>query len=135
VSLTATSAVVKPPAPTLTLQASSIPADTTTTITWSSTGATSCAASGNANAAQTGWEGAQAPSATFTITPDVPGSFVYSMYCSNAAGNSPTTSVTLTVTTPVETGSGGGELDELSLLVLAGCVVVRARLLRRGARS
>ena len=134
VSLNATSAVVKPAAPTLTLGASSIPADTTTTLTWSSAGATSCSASGNANANQTGWQGTQAPSATFTITPIVLGSFVYSMYCSNAAGNSATVSVTLTVTASRDTG-GGGELDELSLLALAGCVVARARLLRRGARS
>jgi hypothetical protein len=130
VSLNATAALVKPPAPTLTLGASSIHADTTTSLTWSSAGATSCTASGNANANQAGWEGTQAPSATFTITPDVPGSFVFSMYCSNGAGNSPTTSVTLTVTTPTDTGGGGG-LDEFSLLALAACVVF----LRRRARA
>ena len=130
VSLNATAALVKPPAPTLTLGASSISADTTTSITWSSAGATSCTASGNANADQSGWEGTQAPSGTFTITPDAVGTFVYSMFCANGAGNSATTSVTLTVTTPIDTG-GGGELDELSLLALAACVVV----LRRGARS
>ena len=126
VSLNATSAVVKPAAPTLTLGASSIPADTTTSLTWSSAGATSCTASGNANANQTGWEGTQAPSATFSVTPDTLGSFVYSMYCSNAAGNSATVSVTLTVTASRNTG-GGGELDELSLLALAGCVVFLRR--------
>jgi len=130
VSLNATAALVKPPAPTLTLGASSIHADTTTSITWSSAGATSCTASGNANANQTGWQGIQAPSATFTITPDVTGTFVYSMFCSNAAGDSPTSSVTLTVTPSIDTG-GGGDLDALSLLALAGCVVF----LRRGARS
>ena len=69
VSLNATAALVKPPAPTLTLGASSVHADTTTSLTWSSAGATSCTASGNANANQAGWEGTQAPSATFTITP------------------------------------------------------------------
>jgi hypothetical protein len=129
VSLNATAALVKPPAPTLTLGASSISADTTTSITWSSAGASSCTASGNANANQAGWEGIQAPSATFTVTPDVPGSFVFSMYCSNGAGDSATTSVTLTVTTPKDTG-GGGELDEFSLFALAACVVF----LRRKAR-
>jgi subtilase family protein len=130
VSLDATAALAKPPAPTLTLGASSIHADTTTSITWSSAGATSCTASGNANANQTGWQGTQAPSATFTITPDVAGTFVYSMFCSNAAGDSPTSSVTLTVTPSIDTG-GGGALDPLSLLVLGGCVVF----LRRGARA
>jgi hypothetical protein len=130
VSLNATAAVVKPAAPTLTLGASSIPADTTTTIKWSSAGATSCTASGNANANQTGWEGTQAPNATFTISPTVTGSFVYSMYCTNASGNSPTSSVTLTVTNSTNTG-GGGDLDPFSLLALAGCVMF----LRRRARS
>jgi hypothetical protein len=134
VSLNATAALVKPPAPTLTLGASSIAADTTTSITWSSAGATSCTASGNANANQTGWQGTQAPSSTFTVTPDAVGTFVYSMFCSNGAGNSPTTSVTLTVTPSLDTG-GGGELDELSLLALAGCVVVLRRGARRGARA
>ncbi len=131
VSLNATAAVVKPPAPSLVLGATTIAADTTTSITWSSAGASSCTASGNANAAGTGWAGVQAPSATFTVTPNIEGSFVYSMYCSNAAGASPTTSVTLTVTAATDTGGGGGELDELSLLALAGCVIF----LRRGARS
>jgi hypothetical protein len=133
VSLNATAAAAKPPAPTLTLGATSIPGQTTTTLTWSSAGATSCTASGNANANQSGWNGVQAPSATFTITPITVGMYVYSLTCENSAGNSPTSSVTLTVTTPVNTGStsGYGQLDELSLLVLAGCVVF----LRRGARS
>jgi hypothetical protein len=118
---------VKPSAPTLTLGATSIAADTTTTLTWSSVGATSCTASGNANADQSGWSGVQAPSATFTISPETPGTFVYSLTCSNAAGASPTSSVTLTATTPIETGSGGGKLDPTSLLVLAGCVVFLRR--------
>jgi hypothetical protein len=133
VSLNATAAAAKPPAPTLTLGATSIPGQTTTTLTWSSAGATSCTASGNANANQSGWNGVQAPSATFTITPITVGTYVYSLTCANSAGNSPTSSVTLTVTPPVNTGStsGYGQLDELSLLVLAGCVVF----LRRGARS
>jgi len=130
-SLQATSAAVTPPAPTLTLGSASIPAETTTTLTWSSSGATSCTASGNANANQSGWSGVQAPSATFTITPETTGSFVYSLTCSNSAGTSPTSTVTLTVTTATDTGGGGGKLDPASLLVLAGCVVfLRRRLMR-----
>jgi hypothetical protein len=134
VSLDATAAVVKPPAPTLTLGASSIPGQTTTTITWSSAGATSCTASGNANANQSGWSGVQAASGTFTITPINAGAYVYSLTCSNAAGTSPTSSVTLTVTVPVNTGStsGYGQLDPASLLVLAACVVLLRRRRARG---
>jgi hypothetical protein len=126
VSLDATSALVKPPAPTLTLGASSIAADTTTTLAWSSAGAASCTASGNASANQSGWSGVQAPSATFTITPETQGTYVYSLTCSNAAGTSPTSTVTLTVTAPHDTG-GGGAVDPASLLVLGGCVVLLRR--------
>ena len=126
VSLNATSAVVKPPAPTLKLGASSIPAQTTTSITWSSAGATSCTASGNANANQSGWSGVQQPSGTFTVTPIAVGTYVYSMTCANSAGTSPTSSATLTVTTETDTG-GGGKLDPATLLVLGGCVVLFRR--------
>ncbi len=73
VTLQATSALQPPPAPTLTLGATKISALTTTSITWSSAGATSCTASGNANANQSGWNGVQQPSATFTITPETAG--------------------------------------------------------------
>ena len=132
VSLDATSALVKPPAPTLTLGASSVAADTTTTLTWSSAGATSCTASGNANANQSGWSGVQAPSATFTISPEIQGTFVYSLSCANAAGSSPTSTVTLTVTAPNDTGGGGGALDPASLWVLAGSVVLLRRRLMPG---
>jgi hypothetical protein len=126
VSLNATSAVVKPPAPTLKLGATSIPAQTTTSITWSSAGATSCTASGNANANQSGWSGVQQPSGTFTVTPIAVGTYVYSMTCANSAGTSPTSSATLTVTTETDTG-GGGKLDPATLLVLGGCVVLFRR--------
>jgi hypothetical protein len=130
VSLDATAALAKPPAPTLTLGVTSLSAQTSTTLTWSSVGATSCTATGNANADQSGWTGVLAASATFTITPETAGTYIYSLTCSNAAGNSPTSSVTLTVSLPKDTG-GGGELDPASLLVLAGCVVfLRRRLMQ-----
>jgi hypothetical protein len=118
------------PAPTLTLGASTIHADTTTTLTWSSAGGTSCTATGNANADQSGWSGVQAPSGTFTITPETQGTYVYSLTCSNATSTSPTSSVTLTVTGPVVIGSGGGGLDPYSLLGLAAWVLLRRRLVR-----
>jgi hypothetical protein len=131
VTLDATSSLVKPAAPVLTLGATSIQAQTTTTLAWSSVNATSCIASGNANADASGWSGVQSPNSTFTITPVTTGSYVYSLTCENTAGTSPTTSVTLTVTTPVQIGSGGGALDPVSLVVLAGGVVfLRRRTLR-----
>ena len=131
VTLDATSALVPPPAPTLTLGATKISALTTTQLSWSSDGATSCTASGNTNANQSGWNGIQQPSATFTVTPVTAGTYVYSLTCSNSAGTSPTSSVTLTVTPAVNTGGSGG-LDTASLLVLAGCVVFLRRRLMQG---
>jgi Subtilase family len=118
VVLIVTPAVNKPAAPTLTLGKASIPADTTTTITWSSANAGSCTASGNANAAQTGWGGTLSSSGSYSVTPLSTGSFTYTLYCTNDAGVSPSASVTLTVTASANTG-GGGAFDALTLLGLA----------------
>ena len=116
VTLTATAETVVPAAPTLTLGASSIPADTTTTISWSSYNATSCTASGSTNAISSGWTGVLGPSGQNTVTPVTLGTFTYSLFCTNAAGNSPTTTATLTVVESKDTG-GGGAMD---LFTLAG---------------
>jgi hypothetical protein len=115
--LDATAQTVKPAAPTLTLGSPSIPADTTTTISWSSSNATSCTASGSANAVASGWTGVLGPSGQNSVTPITLGTFTYTLYCTNAAGNSPTTTVNLTVTASKNTG-GGGALDGLTLAAL-----------------
>ncbi|HMK85771.1 MAG TPA: S8 family serine peptidase [Steroidobacteraceae bacterium] len=125
VTLLATPAAVVPPAPTLTLGAKSIPAETTTTISWSSPTASSCTASGNAAALQTGWSGTLAPSGTFTVTPLALGTDTYTLYCTNGAGNSPTTSVNLTVTASTDVG-GGGAFDALALAALAALLLARS---------
>jgi hypothetical protein len=81
-----------PPAPTLALSATSVVAGGTTTITWSSTYATACTASGS-------WTGTLAASGSQTLTaPATAGSYNYALVCSNATGTSPATSVSLTVT-------------------------------------
>jgi hypothetical protein len=114
-----TLAVAAPPAvPTLTLAATSIAAGSSTTITWSSVNATSCTASGS-------WSGALATSGTQTLTPTSMGTDSYSLACTNAAGSSLASTVTLTVTAASGTGtltgrSGGGALDGFTLLTLAG---------------
>jgi hypothetical protein len=130
VTLTATAQTVVPAAPTLTLGASSIPADTTTTIAWSSSNATSCTASGSANAVASGWTGVLAASGQNTVTPITLGTFTYTLYCTNAAGNSPTTTANLTVTASKDTG-GGGAIDELTLAVLGTLALTRALARRR----
>jgi hypothetical protein len=114
-------AAAAPPTPTLTLGATKIQAETTTTITWSSAGATACIAGGNENAVYSGWTGTLGASGTNTIDPVTPGTYIYSISCSNSAGTSPTATVTLTVTASVNIGSaGGGALDAPTLFVLAG---------------
>jgi len=131
VTLSVTSAVGKPAAPTITLGAATIPADTTTSISWASSNAGDCSASGNANADQTGWYGTLASSGTYSITPTTTGTFTYSLTCSNAAGESPTTTVTLTVTDSANTKGGGGALDPLALLCLSGLMLARMRRAKR----
>jgi hypothetical protein len=111
-----------PAAPTLTLAASSITVGSSTTITWSSVNATSCKGSGS-------WSGTLASSGTQTAKPTAAGTDTYTLTCSNAAGSSAPSSVNLTVTAP---GSGGGDLDVLTLLGLAG--IWAARTLRLGPR-
>jgi Subtilase family len=110
-TLTMTAAV--PAAPSLSLAATSIAVGASTTITWSSSNATSCTASGS-------WSGALATSGTQTLMPTTAGTDVYSLTCSNAGGTSKSTSATLTVAAaPSSGGGGGGALDGLSLLGLA----------------
>ncbi len=107
---TLTVTVAPPAAPTLTLAAKSIVAGSSTTITWSSSNATSCTASGS-------WSGTLATSGTQTVMPTPAGTYTYSLTCANAGGNSKAATATLTVT--AAPSSGGGALDGLSLLGLA----------------
>ena len=127
-----TLAVAAPPAPvapTLTLAATSITVGNSTTITWSSATATSCTASGS-------WTGPLASSGTQTLTPTAGGTDTYSLTCTNAGGTSPASTATLTVTGAVSTGvstsHGGGAIDLLTLLGLAGVGLARILGRRRG---
>jgi hypothetical protein len=87
---------VVPPAPILTLGESSIPAGSSTTISWSSQYATSCTASGS-------WTGTLGANGAQTITASTQGTNTYSLVCTNVVGNSPAASQTLTVTEAVPT--------------------------------
>jgi len=84
------------PAPTVTLSASSasIASGGTSTLTWSSTNATSCTASG-------GWSGSQSTSGTHQVGP-LTASATYTLSCSGGGGSAQQ-SATVTVT-----GGGGG---------------------------
>jgi uncharacterized protein (TIGR03118 family) len=62
---------------------------TSTTLSWSATGATSCTSSGS-------WTGSRAESGTFVVTPSAPGTFTYTLSCTDAGGTT-SKSATLTV--------------------------------------
>jgi hypothetical protein len=120
---------VVPPAPTLTLADTSISVGSSTTITWSEVNATGCTASGS-------WSGALAASGNQTVTPDSAGTAAYTLTCANAGGNSPATTVNLTVNavaTQPSSHSGGGALDGVTLWALGGLGIAGIFRVRRRA--
>jgi len=123
-----------PAAPTLSLASPSIVTGSSTTITWSSANTTGCTASGS-------WTGALASNGSQTVNPTAVGSDTYTLVCENAAGNSPATSVTLTVAAVATTtvtgggGGGGGALELSTLLGLLALGAARARHLLRSRPS
>jgi hypothetical protein len=82
---------VNPPLPTVALaaDANSIVDGGSAVLSWSSTSAASCAATG-------GWSGTKAGAGTVAVSPKA--TSAYSMTCSNSSGASPASSVTVTVT-------------------------------------
>jgi YVTN family beta-propeller protein len=98
-----------PPAPTVTIAVSpaSITAGASATLTWSSTHATACTASG-------AWTGTEVINGTQAVTPATAGSYAYSLNCSGDGGSA-SASATLTVNLPTVTvtakpKSGGGAM-------------------------
>ena len=75
-----------------------------TTLSWSTTGATSCSASGS-------WSGSEPLSGSLMVTPTAAGSFTYTLSCSGAGGST-SKSVTLTV----GAAAGGGPYTVTSLV-------------------
>jgi hypothetical protein len=93
--ITVRAATPAPVAPTVTLTAShtTIPAGTTTTLTWSSKNASSCVGSG-------GWTGTEATSGTHSVSPTSTTS--YTLQCTSSAGTAETsTKVTVDAAAPV----------------------------------
>jgi hypothetical protein len=81
-----------PPEPTLAFSVNPVVAGATTTISWTSTYASSCTASGS-------WSGTLALNGSQVLTaPTTAGTDTYSIACTNVVGTSPTNSVMLTVT-------------------------------------
>jgi uncharacterized repeat protein (TIGR03803 family) len=129
-SASASLAVSTAPAPTLTLSVSpaSITVGQSVVVTWSSTNATACAASG-------AWSGTQATAGSVNETPSVTGTATYTLVCSGAVSPAATSSAMVIVQAPAGTPTqtnlsgraGGGGLGWSSLVGLALLVALRAR--------
>lgn len=108
------------PAPTVTLTASpaTISAQQKSTLTWSTTNATSCTASGS-------WSGSKATSGTFDTGP-LSANSSFKLDCSGPGG---TTSATATVTLAAQATArhGGGAASPWMLLVLGVFALARRR--------
>ena len=122
------SASMGPPlAPTITVQVAptTITAGQSATLTWSSSNATTCTASG-------GWNGTQNASGNQSVTPTAAGTVMYTLMCvaptgsaySGGGGGSTTQSVTLTVNAATafavknlvtDTAGGGGAVVDAKL--------------------
>ena len=129
-SASASLAVSTAPAPTLTLSVSptSITIGQSVVVTWSSTNATACAASG-------AWSGTQATAGSVNETPSVTGTATYTLVCTGAVSPAATSSAMVIVQAPAGTPTqtnlsgraGGGSLGWSSLVGLALLVALRAR--------
>jgi hypothetical protein len=127
----ATLTATAPPAPTVTIAANptSVTVGTAATLTWSSTNATACTASG-------AWSGSEPVSGSMSETPTVAGEEIFTLTCTGAGGSAnasaPLVAAALTVVGGSASGriGGGGALD---LASLAGLVML-AGLSRRPKR-
>jgi hypothetical protein len=118
----ATGLTITAPKPTATISVAptSITEGSSATLTWSSTNASACTASG-------AWSGAQHTSGTQSVTPTSTGTQSYALSCSGAGGTADATT-SLAVSAQSSTGggggstgghSGGGGFDLWTLLTLA----------------
>ncbi len=113
-----------PPAPTLTFSANpaTIAAQQTTTLTWSTNGATSCTASG-------GWSGTKDVNGTF-VTSALAADTSYTLNCTGAGGST-SSAVTVKVTAAAASRGGGGTISEWMILVLGSLSLWRIAAGRR----
>jgi serine protease len=120
-------AAVVPPAPTVSISVvpASIAPGQSATLTWSSTNAVSCAASG-------AWSGAETASGSQPLTPSATtGSLSYALACTGSGGTA-TGAATLAISAGGGGGGGGGALDAgtLALGALLGAAARRRRATR-----
>jgi hypothetical protein len=124
VSATATVTVAMTlPAVTLTATPIAITVGKPVALTWTSSNAPACAASGGQSA--DGWTGARSANGTASVTPNAAGTIMYVMTCSS--GPKSAQSVAQVVSTgPPGSSGGGGALDEFSLLCILALIGLHA---------
>ncbi len=108
------------------------------TVTWSSTNAGSCSASGG-GANGSAWSGALATSGSVTQGATAVGTFTYTVGCTGTNQQVAQANSTVTVSNPSSQGTGksggGGALDALLLAMLASiCIVRQTRLPKINAK-
>lgn len=114
--LYALSAAYSPPTVTLTSNVASAAAGSFITLSFSSTNATSCTASG-------GWTGTE-PTTSSTVTETLAATTTYTLTCTGPGGSA-NQSVTVTATAAAASSShGGGALDLVSVCGLVGLVLL-----------
>jgi len=101
------------------------------TVTWSSTNAVSCIASGG-GADGSAWSGILATAGSVTIEATTLGTFTYGVQCTGTNQQIAQANSTVTVSNPSspgtsKSGGGGGALDALLLAMLASISAVRGR--------
>jgi hypothetical protein len=130
-SATAVLTVVAAPTVTLSVSPTSITVGQSATLTWSSTNANACTASG-------GWSGAQATGGNATVTPSAAGTPSYVLTCTGANSSSAMSTASLTVlTAPVGTPPSSGGKGSFELWALLGLTLLvagrmRLQMARRG---
>jgi hypothetical protein len=114
--LYALSVAYSPPTVTLTSNVASAAAGSFITLSFSSTNATSCTASG-------GWTGTE-PTSSSTVTETLAATTTYTLTCTGPGGSA-NQSVTVTATAAAASSShGGGALDLVSVCGLVGLVLL-----------
>jgi hypothetical protein len=120
VAFSVVGAAASAPTVTLTVNPAIVTTGTSATLTWSSTNATTCVASGS-------WSGSLPVSGTQSVTPQQNGNYSYTLTC-NGDGGSATATANLSaslVAVTVTAKSGGGALSLYLLAALALLVLIR----------
>jgi len=130
-TITVTPAV--PPAVSITVSPAQVAIGQSFTVSWSSSNATSCTASGG-GADGSIWSGTLSTTGTTTQTASNGGSFTYSISCLNV-DFSASAQAPLTVTILASSKGGGGALTLMELAGLSGLLLYRRKVHRRLPRG